>query len=189
MEYQAYIWSLSSGAGGDPLQALQRWYSKNPATAGNFVAYNSPEFDRLLDVDKWWALDVAQLTSRDVSITWNYQEAFRQLDDALGVPAEVRVEARSHDVSRGRDAAVRVDWRDAERLYRGWYHVAKITSLDPTKKIYLHRTGNYMCALGPRKSDDLGDGNCPGPTYLDHNPNTSDEWSVIDELTIDVPLQ
>jgi len=49
MEYQAYIWSLSSGAGGDPLQALQRWYSKNPPTAGNFVAYNNAEFDRLLD--------------------------------------------------------------------------------------------------------------------------------------------
>ena len=49
MDYQAFIWSLSSGAGGDPLQALNRWYSKNPATAGNFVAYNNPEFDKLLD--------------------------------------------------------------------------------------------------------------------------------------------
>jgi len=49
LEYQAYIWSLSSGAGGDPLQALQRWYSKNPATAGNFVEYKNPEFDKLLD--------------------------------------------------------------------------------------------------------------------------------------------
>ena len=49
MDYQAFIWSLSSGAGGDPLQALGRWYSKNPPTAGNFVAYNNAEFDRLLD--------------------------------------------------------------------------------------------------------------------------------------------
>ena len=49
MDYQAFIWSLSSGAGGDPLQALNRWYSKNPPTAGNFVAYNNPEFDKLLD--------------------------------------------------------------------------------------------------------------------------------------------
>ena len=49
MDCQSFIWSLSSGAGGDPLQALNRWYSKNPATAGNFVAYNNPEFDKLLD--------------------------------------------------------------------------------------------------------------------------------------------
>ncbi len=49
MDYQAFIWSLSSGAGGDSLQALARWESKNPPTAGNFVTYNNPEFDKLLD--------------------------------------------------------------------------------------------------------------------------------------------
>jgi peptide/nickel transport system substrate-binding protein len=49
MDFQAFIWSLSSGAGGDPLQALYRWHSQNPSTAGNFVGYNNPEFDRLLD--------------------------------------------------------------------------------------------------------------------------------------------
>jgi peptide/nickel transport system substrate-binding protein len=50
MDCQAFIWSLSSGAGGDPLQALYRWHSQNPATAGNFVAYKNREFDRLLDI-------------------------------------------------------------------------------------------------------------------------------------------
>ena len=50
MDFQAFIWSLSSGAGGDPLQALNRWYSRNPSTAGNFVGYNNPEFDRLLEI-------------------------------------------------------------------------------------------------------------------------------------------
>ncbi|HXZ37698.1 MAG TPA: ABC transporter substrate-binding protein [Thermodesulfobacteriota bacterium] len=49
MDYQGFIWSVASGAGGDPLQALNRWSSKNPPTAGNFVAYNNPEFDKLLD--------------------------------------------------------------------------------------------------------------------------------------------
>jgi peptide/nickel transport system substrate-binding protein len=49
LDYQAYIWSLSSGAGGDSLQALARWESKNPPSAGNFVTYNNPEFDKLLE--------------------------------------------------------------------------------------------------------------------------------------------
>jgi peptide/nickel transport system substrate-binding protein len=49
MDFQAFIWSLSSGASGDPLQALNRWHSKNPPTAGNFVGYHNPEFDRLLE--------------------------------------------------------------------------------------------------------------------------------------------
>jgi peptide/nickel transport system substrate-binding protein len=49
MDYQAFIWSVACAAGGDPLQALNRWHSKNPSTAGNFVSYNNPEFDKLLD--------------------------------------------------------------------------------------------------------------------------------------------
>jgi peptide/nickel transport system substrate-binding protein len=49
LDYQAFIWSVSSGAGGDSLQALARWESKNPPTAGNFVTYNNPEFDKLLE--------------------------------------------------------------------------------------------------------------------------------------------
>ena len=49
LDYQAFIWSVGSGAGGDSLQALARWESTNPPTAGNFVAYNNPEFDKLLE--------------------------------------------------------------------------------------------------------------------------------------------
>jgi peptide/nickel transport system substrate-binding protein len=49
LDYQAFIWSVSSGAGGDSLQALARWESKNPPTAGNFVTYHNPEFDKLLE--------------------------------------------------------------------------------------------------------------------------------------------
>jgi peptide/nickel transport system substrate-binding protein len=49
LDYQAFIWSLSSGAGGDSLQALARFESTNPPTAGNTIAYNNPEFDKLLD--------------------------------------------------------------------------------------------------------------------------------------------
>jgi hypothetical protein len=52
------------------------------------------QFERLLDADKWWALNVAQLTSRDMMVTWNYEEAFRQMDDALAVTAEVRIKPR-----------------------------------------------------------------------------------------------
>jgi len=48
LDYQAFIWSVGSGSGGDALQALARWESTNPPTAGNFVAYNNPEFDKLI---------------------------------------------------------------------------------------------------------------------------------------------
>ncbi len=48
LDYQAFIWSLGSGSGGDALQALARFESTNPTTAGNGVAYKNPEFDKLL---------------------------------------------------------------------------------------------------------------------------------------------
>lgn len=47
-DFDAYIWSVESGP--DPLQALNRWHSKNPRSAGNLVEYNNPEFDKLLDM-------------------------------------------------------------------------------------------------------------------------------------------
>jgi peptide/nickel transport system substrate-binding protein len=49
MDYQAFIWSLSQGSGGDPVQAMMRWHSTNPPTAGNFISYGNPEFDRLVE--------------------------------------------------------------------------------------------------------------------------------------------
>jgi peptide/nickel transport system substrate-binding protein len=49
MDFQAFIWSLSSGAGGDSLQVLKRWYSSNSSSAGNYVTYANAEFDQLLD--------------------------------------------------------------------------------------------------------------------------------------------
>ncbi len=46
-KYQMFIWSLDSGP--DSLGALMRWYSTNPVGSGNYVKYNNPEFDKLLD--------------------------------------------------------------------------------------------------------------------------------------------
>lgn len=46
-DWDAFIWSLDSGP--DPLQALSRFHSDNPQSGGNFIRYNNPEFDQLLD--------------------------------------------------------------------------------------------------------------------------------------------
>ncbi len=47
-DYQAFIWSLESGP--DPLAVLSRFDSRTLPTAGNYVRYNSPEFDKYLDM-------------------------------------------------------------------------------------------------------------------------------------------
>ncbi|MBD3305691.1 ABC transporter substrate-binding protein [candidate division KSB3 bacterium] len=46
-DWDAYMWSLDSGP--NPLQALRRWHSDNPQSGGNFVRYNNPDYDALLD--------------------------------------------------------------------------------------------------------------------------------------------
>jgi peptide/nickel transport system substrate-binding protein len=47
-DYQMFIWSLDSGP--DPLEVLSRWKSDRSPAAGNYVKYNNPEFDKLLDM-------------------------------------------------------------------------------------------------------------------------------------------
>ena len=46
-EYQAYIWSNATGP--DPLAALKCYHSKTPRTACNYVGYNNPAYDKLVD--------------------------------------------------------------------------------------------------------------------------------------------
>ncbi|MCB8820537.1 ABC transporter substrate-binding protein [Microvirga rosea] len=46
-EYQAFIWSLSTGP--DPLAALKCFHSATPQTACNYTLFKNPEFDKLLD--------------------------------------------------------------------------------------------------------------------------------------------
>ena len=47
-DYQMFIWSLDSGP--DPLEVMSRWKSDRSPAAGNYVKYNNPEFDKLLDM-------------------------------------------------------------------------------------------------------------------------------------------
>ena len=46
-DFQMYIWSL--GTTSDPLVALERFKSNNPQAAGNYVSFNNPAYDQLLD--------------------------------------------------------------------------------------------------------------------------------------------
>lgn len=47
-KFDAFIWSIESGP--DPLEALKRFKSTTPASAGNYIAYNNPAYDEALDM-------------------------------------------------------------------------------------------------------------------------------------------
>ncbi|MGO4571109.1 ABC transporter substrate-binding protein [Microvirga sp. 2TAF3] len=46
-EYQAFLWSLSTGP--DPQASLKCFHSKTPQSACNYTLFNNPEVDKLLD--------------------------------------------------------------------------------------------------------------------------------------------
>ena len=46
-DFQAYIWSNSSGP--DPLKALKGFHSATPRTAGNYVGFKNADYDKLVE--------------------------------------------------------------------------------------------------------------------------------------------
>ncbi|MCX8091432.1 MAG: hypothetical protein N3I86_10990 [Verrucomicrobiae bacterium] len=49
-----------------------------------------PLFQRPIDVEKWWALQITHYTGRDLTRTWSLPVSWARLEEALRVPVEVR---------------------------------------------------------------------------------------------------
>ncbi|MCU0770501.1 MAG: hypothetical protein MUE94_01855 [Verrucomicrobia bacterium] len=49
------------------------------------------QFPSLLDFEKWWTLQVAHFTGRDLSATYTYSESVQRLREAARFPVEVRL--------------------------------------------------------------------------------------------------
>ena len=47
-------------------------------------------FQRPLDVEKWWALQSAHFTGRELAQTWTVEESWQKLDQLLRAPVQVR---------------------------------------------------------------------------------------------------
>ena len=49
-----------------------------------------PHFERQVDLEKWWALQVVHFTGRDPAQTWSREESWNKLDELLRTPVDVR---------------------------------------------------------------------------------------------------
>ena len=58
-----------------------------------FLSGFHSHFQTALDVEKWWALQVAQFTARDLIQTWTQEESWKKLDEILHPPVQIRTEA------------------------------------------------------------------------------------------------
>jgi hypothetical protein len=68
------------------IEALPRYYNWQLA----FLEAFQPHFQRPLDVEKWWALQLVQFTGRDLSQAWTFEESWSRLDQILRAPVHVR---------------------------------------------------------------------------------------------------
>ena len=50
-------------------------------------------FQSMLDVEKWWSVEVAHFTGRELEHTWSYAESWRKLDEVIHAPVQVRTTA------------------------------------------------------------------------------------------------
>jgi hypothetical protein len=56
-----------------------------------FLETYRQEFPSLLDLEKWWALQVVHFTGRELGATYGYLESVQRLQQALRFPVEVRL--------------------------------------------------------------------------------------------------
>jgi hypothetical protein len=68
------------------LEDLPKFYNWQMA----FLSAFKPHFQRQLDVEKWWALQVEWFTGRDASGLWTPEESWVKLDRILRAPVQVR---------------------------------------------------------------------------------------------------
>jgi hypothetical protein len=68
------------------LDGLATCYNWQTAFLHAFRAH----FERLVDLEKWWALQVEHFTGRDPDQTWSPAESWSKLDEILRTPVEVR---------------------------------------------------------------------------------------------------
>jgi len=68
------------------LDELAACYDWQTAFLRSFRAH----FERQVDLEKWWALQVAHFTGRDPTQTWSYVESWNKLDELLRTLVEVR---------------------------------------------------------------------------------------------------
>lgn len=56
-----------------------------------FLRGFEPHFHRMVDVEKWWALSVTQLKTRESSVFWSATQAQQKLEEILYTPMQVRL--------------------------------------------------------------------------------------------------
>lgn len=105
-----------------------------------FLQSFNAHFQRLIDVDKWYALTVANVASRDLLSRWPLETSWKQLDDILATQVQVRLDAAELPIN----ASVTL-----QRIVSEWD--------DARQHPVVAEKVNHLLALRPRVAVELGD--------------------------------
>jgi hypothetical protein len=91
------------------VEELPRYYNWQFAFLRAFDAH----FQRPLEVEKWWALQLAHFTGRDLAQTWPASESLQKLDQAIRSSVEIR--AGTNELPLRADAPLQTIIREWDR--------------------------------------------------------------------------
>ncbi len=103
-----------------------------------FLDAFAPYFRRLIDVEKWWALNCVYLTGRDKSQMWPAAESLNKLEETLRTPVRIRLHKNDLPV----DGQVPL-----QRVIEGWKY-------EEHRRV-VELKMNYLAALRIRVARDL----------------------------------
>jgi len=82
---------LKLSGGPEQISATLGYLPQNLNWQSAFLRGFGTHFHRLLDVEKWWALQLAGLKTHDTKIVWSVSEAQQRLEEVLYTPMQVRL--------------------------------------------------------------------------------------------------
>lgn len=93
-----------------------------------FLIAFQPHFSRPLEIERWWDLEVANFTGRDLVQTWPREESWRKLDEAIHSAVQVR--AGANELPLHAQATLQGIIRDWNRLPQTYVLEAKLRDLE-----------------------------------------------------------
>ncbi|MBK7997545.1 MAG: hypothetical protein IPK15_02125 [Verrucomicrobia bacterium] len=97
-------------------------------------------FQRLIDVDKWYALSIANVASRDLLSRWPLETSWKQFDEILATQVQVRLEASELPINTS---------VTLQRIVSEWD--------DAKQHPVIAEKVNHLLALRPRVALELGE--------------------------------
>jgi hypothetical protein len=109
---QFFVWELLHlKRGHDCLRDLIAQLPDDLNWQTTFLRVFRPHFTRLVDVEKWWSLSVVHFTGHDFEQNWPREEGWRQLEDILMTPVDVRLNVNELPMSsHARLQTMLVEW-------------------------------------------------------------------------------